>query len=150
MARPTDYTIDIARDICTKLAHGIPMTKICKQEGMPDISTVYRWLLKDKEFCDMYARAREDAADTLADEIIEISDDASNDTITQRHGNNEVEVENREWTNRSRLRVDARKWVAAKLKPRKYSDQLKIDAEIKGDIKITFNLDNDIPNKPAT
>ena len=51
-----------------------------------------------------------------------------------------LEVENKEWTNRSKLRVDARKWVASKLKPKKYGDKLDVDANVEGTIKITMNL----------
>lgn len=142
--RPSEYTIDMATEICTKLSEGMPLTKIAKLDGFPAVSTVYKWLLAQPIFVEMYARAREDAADTLADEILEIADDGSNDTTTQRFGNNEVEVENKEWINRSKLKVDARKWIAAKLKPRKYSDSIKVDQTVTGDIKITFNLDNDI------
>src|SRR5689334_13547559 len=124
--RPTVYTAKVAMEICTLIATGMPLTKICRREGMPCLATVYNWLLSpdhrlgEKSFLDMYTLAREDQADTLADEIIEIADDGRNDTYVDGNGNTR---ENRDVTNRSRLRVDARKWVAAKLKPRKYSDR---------------------------
>ncbi|MDA8092579.1 MAG: hypothetical protein M0T84_01515 [Betaproteobacteria bacterium] len=73
------------------------------------MATVYRWLLVHPEFCEIYTRAREDQADTLADEIIEIAD--------QSQGENMPGVQ------AAALRVDARKWVAAKLKPRRYSER---------------------------
>ncbi len=89
---------------------------------MPAIQTIYLWLGCHPEFMAQYAQAREDQADTLADEIIDIADDSSHDTITDPETGEERA--NSEWINRSRLRVDARKWVAAKLKPRKYGDKL--------------------------
>ena len=76
---------------------------------MPDVATVYRWLVRFPDFCEMYTRAREDQADTLADQIIEIAD--------QSQGENMAGVQS------ANLRVDARKWVASKLKPRKYSER---------------------------
>lgn len=116
--RPSDYSEDLSAEICSRLASGEPLVKICRDEGMPHVATVYRWLAAHETFRDMYARAREDQADTLADEIIAISDDGSNDTYVTDAG---VAV-NVDVVQRSRLRVDARKWVAAKLKPRKYGD----------------------------
>lgn len=94
---------------------------------MPAVSTVYLWMAKHIEFSESYARAREDQADTLADQILEIADDGRNDTYTDDEGK---EFVNHDVINRSRLRVDARKWVAAKLKPRKYGD--KVSTELSG------------------
>ncbi len=88
---------------------------------MPHVSTVYRWISSNQEFRDMYAQAREDQADTLADQIIEISDDATNDYMQGEDGL-ELNAEN---IQRSRLRVDARKFIAAKLKPKKYGELVK-------------------------
>jgi len=105
MGRPSDYTIEMATTICSRLAEGEPLVRMCKDPDMPGVVTVYRWLAADEAFRNMYARARDDQADTLADEIIEVADSVGD-------------------PNDKRLRVDARKWVAAKLKPRKYGDKL--------------------------
>lgn len=74
----------------------------------------------------MYARARESQAEVLADEIIEIADDSSEDFIfaegEDKDGNGAKKFINKEYVKRSALRVDARKWVAAKLLPKKYGD----------------------------
>jgi hypothetical protein len=88
---------------------------------MPGVSTVYRWLSDKPEFRDMYARAREDQADTLADQIVEIADQKEGDYGVDGDG---VLVANTDHIQRAKLRVDARKWVAAKLKPKKYGDKL--------------------------
>jgi hypothetical protein len=69
----------------------------------------------------MYARAREDRSDKLADEIVAISDESHNDTYVDDDGNVRT---NHEVVARAKLRVDARKWVASKLKPRVYGDKL--------------------------
>lgn len=89
---------------------------------MPGTSTVYRWLADKPEFRELYARAREDQADTLADEIIDIAD--------QKDG----EADTPDSVNRARLRVDARKWIASKLKPKRYGD--KIDHEHTGGLTV--------------
>lgn len=116
--RPSKYSDEIAREICVQLALGRPLTKIVKDDGMPTLATVYLWLDTRPGFSDRYARAREDQADTLADEIIEISDDGKNDTYDV----DGAKMVNHDVIARSRLRVDARKWVASKLKPKKYGD----------------------------
>ena len=100
---------------------------ICKEVGMSH-ETFYKMIRGDENVdnMDKYTRAREMQADYLADQIIAIADDSSQDVIETENG----EVENREFVSRSRLRVEARKWIAAKLKPKKYGDKLDVDAQI--------------------
>lgn len=126
LGRRTLYTDELAKEICEQIAHGNSLVSILKKEGMPSYQTVLDWLLKAeqgiepyKNFLGMYTRAREDQAEYLADEIIDIADNSTNDTIVDEKGRARCD---HEWVHRSRLRVDARKWVAAKLKPRKYGD----------------------------
>lgn len=91
---------------------------------MPDKATVFRWLRTIPEFRDQYARAKEESADALTDEILEIADDATNDWM-ERHQKGSVGWEvNGEHIQRSRVRIDTRKWLASKLKPKKYGDKL--------------------------
>ncbi len=124
VGRPSNYSLDIAIEICARLATGESLNSICRDESMPGLSTVYRWIAAQDEFRELYARAREDQADTLADEIVDISDDAHNDWM-ERNGKDDVGWQlNGEHIQRSRLRVDARKWVAAKLKPKKYGERV--------------------------
>lgn len=91
---------------------------------MPDKSTVLRWLARYPEFRDQYAQAREAQADHFADEILEIADDASNDWMVRKQGEDEVEVTNHEHISRSKLRVDARKWLMSKMAPKKYGERI--------------------------
>ena len=138
--RPSDYTIETAQAICAGLALGKSLKRVTEADGMPSIASVYRWLAAQSDFREMYARAKEDSADVLAEEIIDIADDGQNDTYIKkgRDGDDE-EIVNHDHINRSRLRVDARKWVAAKLKPRKYGE--KIQQEITGRLTIEQILD---------
>jgi len=119
MTGKTTYTDEIAYEICSLLADGMSLKKICNRDDMPSKSTVYKWLTEIDGFSDKYARAREDQADTLADEICDIADDNTRDVIIGEDGR---EITNHDVIARSRLRVEARKWVAAKLKPKKYGD----------------------------
>lgn len=143
---PTKFTQQLADSICLEIStSNKSLRTICKDLKINVIS-ILRWLsdTKHPEFCTQYARAKEEQADFLAEEMLEIADDSTRDTkqITTK-GGEVIDVEDTEWTNRSKLRIETRKWIASKLKPKKYGDRIQTDltAEIKGDIKITLNLD---------
>jgi len=87
-------------------------------------------LLKHPEFLPKYAGAREAQAELMSAEIIEIADETCSDTRIVKKGDLEIEVADNEWINRSRLRVDTRKWLMSKLAPKKYGD--KIQQEVSG------------------
>jgi hypothetical protein len=96
---------------------------------MPDRSTVYDWLLRHPEFADQYARAREEQADTLADEIIAIADEqpeiiAVTDKKTGALIEHKLDGAFLQW---QKNRIDARKWTAMKLKPKKYGDRMAVE-----------------------
>lgn len=134
VGRPTIYSQELADEICRQIAtSSISLRTLCAKEGMPDVSTILRWRNTNKEFCEQYARAKEEQADFMAEEMLEIADDGSNDTLMTEKG----EIENKEWTNRSKLRVETRKWLASKLKPKKYSEKLQVDNNHSGSIEIT-------------
>ncbi|MCK1367639.1 terminase small subunit protein [Bradyrhizobium sp. 62] len=124
MGRPSDYSQQTAADICVRLGLGESLREICRDEQMPDKSTVMRWLAAHKEFRDQYAGAREAQADYYAEEIIEIADDGSNDWMERKRGEETIEVENHEVIGRSRLRVDTRKWLMARMAPKKYGERV--------------------------
>lgn len=101
---------------------------------MPGVSTVYRWLDEQDSFRDKYARARQDQADTLADEIIRIADEPMLGETRTIKPDGTVEIKQGDMLEHRRLRVESRKWTAAKLKPKKYGD--KTEVEHTGDLKI--------------
>lgn len=121
--RPSSYKQSMADSICEKIADGLSIRTICLDETMPCKSTVFKWLVDNKSFSDQYARAREAQADTLFDEILDIADDAGCDTYTDKDGNIKTD---QEVIGRSKLRVDARKWMAGKLRPKVYGDKLEL------------------------
>ncbi len=142
MGRPSLYTPELADAICVRLAGGESLNAICAPDEMPAESTVRLWAVTDLDgFSAKYARAREAQADALAEEIIEISDDGTNDWMERRSesekgaGVNTGWVLNGEHVQRSRLRVDSRKWFASKVAPKKYGD--KITQEHSGTVQIT-------------
>lgn len=131
MARPTDYTPKLGHQICKLLANGWTLRRIAKRKGMPAMSTILSWVLdpRHKEFSEQYARARAAQAELMFDEILEIADDGSNDLMTVQKGDETYTLENKEITNRSRLRVDSRKWYLSKVLPKKYGDKLDMTSD---------------------
>lgn len=123
MSGTTQYTQEMADLICERIADGHSLRSICQADDMPAQSTVFKWLSEQKTFSEQYARAREAQADKLADEILSIADDGTKDTYKDEHGNERTD---QEVIGRSRLRVDARKWLASKMAPKKYGDKLAI------------------------
>lgn len=119
MARPVEWTPENKTEaqnyICQQVALGRSLVSICKEPDTPAYSTVMEWRAEDEVFAERYARAREDQADFLAEEIIDIADMATD-------------------ANLSRLQIDARKWKAGKLKPKVYGERLNLD----GDLKVTI------------
>ncbi|CAN5349773.1 hypothetical protein BH10PSE12_BH10PSE12_18890 [soil metagenome] len=114
---------NIQVEICRRIALGESLRAITADPGMPGKSTVFEWLAGDREFRQAYGIAKAFLAETFAEEIIEISDDGRNDWFDQQRGDGASErVVDHEHIQRSRLRVDSRKWLAAKLSPKKYGD----------------------------
>ncbi|HCB0889412.1 TPA: ubiquitin carboxyl-hydrolase [Klebsiella pneumoniae] len=107
--RPSDYMPEVADDICALLASGESLVKVCKRPGMPDKSTVFRWIAAHDDFRDKYAKATEARADAIFEEMFDIADDVIPDS---------AEVA------KARLRVDTRKWALARMNPRKYGDKV--------------------------
>ena len=132
MARPTDYTEELSTEICRKIALGESLRKICKSEDMPNRSTVHLWLLdkEKKEFSDQYEIACNVRAENMFDELNEIADDGSNDFMEKTLDSGEtVEQLRPEHIQRSRLRVDTRKWYLSKVLPKKYGDKMDVTSD---------------------
>lgn len=128
MPRPSSFTQKVADAICDRLANAESLRKICLSDDMPCQSTVFKWLRDHPEFAQQYARAREAQADALFDEVLDIADDGSNDWMQrQREDGSTDDVLDHEHVQRSRLRIDARKWMAGKLAPKKYGEKIELE-----------------------
>lgn len=103
--RPSSFTEKIAAAICNELAEGKSLRTICVAADMPSRESVRRWLMDNEDFRGQYARAREEQADFYADEIVELADTAED-------------------VAKAKLQIDARKWVASKLKSKAYGDKI--------------------------
>lgn len=130
MGRPTDYNSNLATKICEAVAITTDgLDKVCARNiGFPEASTIYKWRIKHPDFAQKYEDAKRNQAELLATEILKIADDDSQDTmINEMTGN---VVQNSEFIARSRLRVDARKWIASKLLPKVYGDKVQNETTI--------------------
>lgn len=128
--RPSDYTSDLALRICARLAIGESMRTVCKADDMPSMVTVFAWLRDKPDFLKQYEKAKQEASDALVEEMLDIADDGTNDWVERQGKNGDTyEALNGEHVQRSRLRVDTRKWIASKLKPKKYGDHLDVTSD---------------------
>lgn len=151
-SKPIEYSEELAVKICERIATSSDgLRTICEDEGMPSVTSIFKWMGIHPSFAALYARARESQADFLAEEIIEISDDGRRDYKKDEDGN---EVPDYDHIQRSKLRVDARKWVASKLKPKKYGEKVDVtsDGEKVGNVTFTLDLGSKEINehKPTT
>ncbi|CAB5162219.1 hypothetical protein UFOVP151_11 [uncultured Caudovirales phage] len=123
--RPSSYNPELGAAICERLAAGESLRSVLRDPDMPSMSMVFRWLADDRyeKFRDQYAHAKEVGIEHMAQEILEISDDTSQDTLETEHGSKA----NNEWIQRSKLRVDTRKWLLSKLAPKKYGERTSME-----------------------
>ena len=138
--RPSRYTNKLADKICKMIAEGQSVRSICAKKDMISMQTFFRWLRENEKFREQYARACEERSYMHAEEIIEIADDATNDYMEQHDESDELTGYklNGENIQRSRLRIDTRKWLMSKLNPKVYGD--KLDMTTNGnDIGVTLS-----------
>lgn len=126
--RPSDYLPEVAADICSLLADGESLRKVCERPGMPAKATVFRWLAQHQEFRDQYAKATETRADAIFEEMFDIADDATEESAAVA---------------KARLRIDTRKWALARMNPKKYGDKVSQEIDHK-------SSDGSMATKPTT
>ena len=133
------YSEELAQEICRHIADCVSLRTIAAMEGMPDVATIMRWLADETkpEFRKQYARAREAQADKMAEDILAIADEECTMVRADKHGTkdddgagNTAVVFDATAVARNKLRVDARRWLASKMAPKKYGD--KVQAELTG------------------
>src|SRR5262245_6377738 len=125
IGRPTKYSTEWAEQFCARIAEGQSVAEICGRRDQPSQQSVYTWLREDDDFLERYARAREAQADLFFKEMLEIADRGK-----------DSENESQARIQRDRLRVDTRKWMAARLAPKKYGDRVSHD--VQGNTTLNF------------
>ena len=109
------------------IVEGGHLADYCRQHFIP-YNAVRKWINADEARKTLYAGAREDRADTFAEEIVTIADEA--EVTVKVDGESQTLVLDSVAVARNKLRVDARKWIAAKLKPRTYGEKLEMTGSL--------------------
>lgn len=128
--RPTDYSKELSDRICERLAAGESMRSVSRDESMPCMATMFRWLREKPEFKEQYVSAKEESADALVEDMLDIADNQVDDIALDSDGKpilvdgKPIKIKTTVAVSHARLRVDTRKWAASKLKPKKYGDKL--------------------------
>ena len=130
------YSVELAAEICTQIASGLSLQKVCQQPGMPSVHTIFMWLsdATKSEFSSNYTRARDMRSDKIFEETLDISDRADDDLLQVEKldkdgkptgkvvlGGNHVVVQ------RHRLMVDTRKWFLSRMDPKRFGDRQQVD-----------------------
>lgn len=128
--RPTEYTQELADKICAELALGISLRTVCKADEMPCIATIFNWFRTKEGFLEQYEKAKQESTDAMAEDVLDIADDGTNDyeEVERQDGSTFIKL-NSENVQRSRLRVDTRKWLMSKMKPKKYGEKMDVTSD---------------------
>ena len=130
--RPTTHTKELADYICGRLSEGESLRSVCRDEDTPAISTIFLWLRDHPEFSEQYAIAKEECADALVEDMLDIADNQVEQPLVIEGkpvivDGEMVMVKDNVSVNHAKLRVDTRKWAASKLKPKRYGDKVTQD-----------------------
>lgn len=118
------FTPAIAAEICVRIASGEILSAICKDSHMPTDRSVYYRLSTDEVFSEQFSKAQADRTWSMAEDILDIADNGTNDWMERNQGRNLGWVANGEAIQRSKVRVDTRKWLMSKMLPKKYGDKV--------------------------
>jgi len=125
MAYSQEEKESIFKEVFKRIANGEALREVLKDKHLPGTETFYKWIEEDSDKAKQYAHATTERANSIFEDILEISDNGTNDTFT-------VEGEERtdhEVIQRSKLRVDTRKWMLSKMNPKKYGDRIEIETK---------------------
>ena len=127
------YSPDMAVDICDQVAKNqVGLKRLCEMNPhWPSRDVILQWRNRDPVFGAAYMRAKQMQIEGLMDECLDIADDTSGDIKIKFDSNGDaIEVQNAEFVNRSRLRIDTRKWLAGKLEPKVYGEKTQTDTTV--------------------
>jgi len=141
------YSDELAERICQRIADGETLSRICADEGMPDSSTVRRWEREDRGgFRAIYARAREEQAETFFDDVLDVADGAAEaadalaqdaaDRVDEKYAADVYRRVYSEEIQARRLRIDSRKWMLARMNRAKYGDRV----DSGGSVEVVYRI----------
>ena len=121
IGRPSKYTQEKANEICTLLSEGLTLQTICELPDMPSRKTVHEWTTEFPDFRDAYTHARQLQADALAERV-----------VSEAFNSHDAQI--------GRLRMDALRWYASKLAPKKYGEKVEVEQTGNANFKISFSV----------
>ncbi len=141
--KPMKYDEAVALEVCERIANGESLEDICEDPRVPSEMTIRRWMAAQPTFREAYARAREQQMEKWADDVIRIADDASGDYVDRVGKDGVVErVVDPETVQRSKLRIDTRKWLMSKLAAARYGDR--VDVNVSGSVEVSALSDEEL------
>jgi len=139
--RPSIYTKDLVDRICIRLSLGESVRSICKDPEMPSQALIYQWLYRHPDFLEQYTRAREEQAETHADEIVDIADETPALLEVKDKDGNVVDIKlDSAYIAWQKQRIDSRKWNASKQRPKKYGDRVTHGGDDESPVVVEHNL----------
>ena len=139
--RPSIYTKDLVDRICIRLSLGESVRSICKDPEMPSQALIYQWLYRHPDFLEQYTRAREEQAETHADEIVDIADETPALLMVKDKDGNVVDIKlDSAYIAWQKQRIDSRKWNASKQRPKKYGDRVTHGGDDESPVVVEHNL----------
>ena len=141
LGRPSIYSKDLADRICVRLALGESIRSICKDDDMPAQAQIYAWLNRHPDFQEQYTRAREEQAESHADEIVDIADETPALLEVRDKEGNIVDIKlDSAYIAWQKQRIDSRKWNASKQRPKKYGDRVTHGGDDESPVVVEHNL----------
>jgi len=114
---PMPFDQDVADFICEQIADGNSLRKVIREyqaaKNLPGITTIFKWLDQHESFAKQYARACDERAESFGEEINDIADEAKDKDAAGVQA--------------AKLRIETRKWLMGKVKPKKYGDRVQVD-----------------------
>jgi|688.fasta_scaffold100312_2 hypothetical protein len=139
---------EILRDI----GNGSSLITAIKKEGYPTYDSVQKYMRANPEIRRLYDEAIEARADYLAESLIDISEEKPPEGLDGPQLS--------AWINQMKIRIDTRKWTAAKLRPKAWGDkidvsvthtQISIVSALKeAEARLIDNVSDIEPNEPET
>lgn len=123
VGRPTKYTQVLADEICERISLGASMRSVCRDDAMPEMQTIWRWLREKKVFSERYASATAERTESQQEDLIEMGDEAIEKAqVVDSKASNAV-------VSAYKLKADNLKWSMSKMKPKKYGDKLDLTSD---------------------
>ncbi len=147
--RPTKRTTEVEERIISGLCEGTPLRELCRQAGMPNWRTVYDWIAADADFATRVAHARDVGFDAIAEDVLDIADDGTNDYVERKRKDGSTDtVLDSEHVQRSKLRIETRLKLLACWSPKKYGSKQTVDVGNKDGE--TLKVDNGVDTVALT